>query len=164
MGSNSSGDPLDGLLSTGGGGGGGIRRRKRAKYEQFNDAQLSVIALGGGGGVGNSNNATGSRSGLLSAGMESPFEYSGDTIDEYKQKANLSPWTPVPDSVARKIFDTAQPGPDDVRTSSAVVVVVVVLVHCSFFGEVCMHYGQVGFGPPVPTHPVRTTMVLLGAN
>lgn len=85
-----------------------VRRRKRVKYEQFNDAQLNAMTLGG--------TAT---AGTLGSGLESPFEYSGDTLDEYKQKANLSPWTPVPDSVARKIFDTAQPGPEDVSGGSS---------------------------------------------
>lgn len=41
--------------------------------------------------------------------MQDPFEYSGDSIEEYREKANLSPWVPVPDSVARKIFDRALP-------------------------------------------------------
>ena len=49
------------------------------------------------------------------SGMDKPFEYTGDSIDEYSDKANLSPWTPVPDSVARKIFDRADPQEDDVR-------------------------------------------------
>lgn len=47
--------------------------------------------------------------------MEDPFEYSGDSVDEYTEKATLSPWTPVPDSVARKIFDRADVQEDDVR-------------------------------------------------
>ena len=46
--------------------------------------------------------------------IESPFQYSGESLDEYVTKANLSPWTPVPDSVARKIFDNAMPSSDDV--------------------------------------------------
>jgi hypothetical protein len=49
-------------------------------------------------------------------GMEEPLEYSGDTLDEYTEKASLSPWTPVPDSVARKIFDRAEPTQDDVSS------------------------------------------------
>jgi hypothetical protein len=48
-------------------------------------------------------------------GMEEPFSYSGDTVGEYSEKATLSPWTPVPDSVARKIFDRADVQEDDVR-------------------------------------------------
>ena len=47
-------------------------------------------------------------------GMDSPFEYTGENLDEYKEKASLSPWTPVPDSVARKIFDRADPQDEDV--------------------------------------------------
>ena len=46
--------------------------------------------------------------------LETPFEYNaGDSIDDYTKKAELSPWTPVPDSVARKIFDRALPVQDD---------------------------------------------------
>jgi hypothetical protein len=45
--------------------------------------------------------------------LDNPFQYSGDSIDEYKKKAELSPWVPVPDSVARKIFDRAIPEEDD---------------------------------------------------
>jgi len=46
--------------------------------------------------------------------LETPFEYnSGDSLEEYKTKTELSPWTPVPDSVARKIFDRAIPEDDD---------------------------------------------------
>jgi hypothetical protein len=52
--------------------------------------------------------------GSSSSVLDAPFEYSGDSIEEYRAMANLSPWTPVTDSVARKIFDNASPGPDDV--------------------------------------------------
>ena len=45
--------------------------------------------------------------------LEDPFQYSGDSIEEYREKANLSPWVPVPDSVARKIFDRALPEQED---------------------------------------------------
>ena len=46
--------------------------------------------------------------------IETPFEYnSGESIEDYKKKAELSPWVPVPDSVARKIFDRAIPEEDD---------------------------------------------------
>ena len=41
--------------------------------------------------------------------LEEPVQYTGDSLEDYKEKANLSPWTPVPDSVARKIFDRAIP-------------------------------------------------------
>jgi hypothetical protein len=47
--------------------------------------------------------------------MSDPFVYSGDSVEEYTGKATLSPWTPVPDSVARRIFDIAQVEEDDVR-------------------------------------------------
>lgn len=45
--------------------------------------------------------------------IETPFQYSGDSIEDYKKKAELSPWVPVPDSVARKIFDRAIPEEDE---------------------------------------------------
>lgn len=51
----------------------------------------------------------------MAGGLENPFKYSGDSLDEYTEKANLSPWTPVPDSVARKIFDRADPTEEDVH-------------------------------------------------
>ena len=47
-------------------------------------------------------------------GMTDPFEYSGENVGEYSKKASLSPWTPLPDSVARRIFDIAQVQEDDV--------------------------------------------------
>ena len=71
-------------------------RRRKQKYEKFSDAKLA--------------------SGLMptTTSLESPFEYnSGDSIEDYKKKAELSPWTPVPDSVARKIFDRAIPEDDE---------------------------------------------------
>jgi hypothetical protein len=69
-------------------------RRKRTKYEQFNEAQLQE---------------------RRQPNQQEAFVYSGDNLDEYVEKANLSPWTPVPDSVARKIFDSARPTADDVH-------------------------------------------------
>lgn len=77
----------------------GTIRRRRQGYEKYNNPQLG----------------TGLPTGH--AGLEEPFEYSGDSLDEYSEKATLSPWTPVPDSVARKIFDRADVQPDDVRVS-----------------------------------------------
>eukprot|EP00980_Cylindrotheca_fusiformis_P024249 scaffold11680_cov142-Cylindrotheca_fusiformis.AAC.7 len=73
-----------------------LGRRKRKKYEKFNNIQMGTDYAGS------------------ASGMESPFEYSGDTVDDYTEKATLSPWTPVPDSVARKIFDRADVQEDDV--------------------------------------------------
>jgi hypothetical protein len=70
-------------------------RRKRPKYEKFNSPEMGTQFP-------------------PASGMEEPFKYTGDTIDEYTEKATLSPWTPVPDSVARKIFDRADPQDDDV--------------------------------------------------
>ena len=49
------------------------------------------------------------------SGMEDPFVYSGESVDEYSEKASLSPWTPVPDSVARRIFDRAEPKDTDIH-------------------------------------------------
>ena len=71
-------------------------RRKKQKYEQFSEAKLATGVL------------------PTTTSLESPFEYnSGDSIEDYKKKAELSPWTPVPDSVARKIFDRAIPPEND---------------------------------------------------
>ena len=71
-------------------------RRIREKYGKYNNPQMGTqIPIVG--------------------GMEEPLEYAGDTLAEYTEKATLSPWTPVPDSVARKIFDTADPTSEDVR-------------------------------------------------
>lgn len=67
-------------------------RRKKVKYEKFSEAKLATRAM------------------AITTSLVDPFEYSGDSIEEYKEKANLSPWTPVPDSVARKIFDRAEDG------------------------------------------------------
>jgi hypothetical protein len=72
-------------------------RRKRKKYENFDSPQMGHQLLQG------------------SSGLEDPFQYSGDSLEEYSEKATLSPWTPVPDSVARKIFDLAEPTPEDVH-------------------------------------------------
>jgi hypothetical protein len=70
-------------------------RRKRTKYEKYITPQ------------------PGSRLLPSSGGLEDPFRYSGDSLEDYSEKATLSPWTPVPDSVARKIFDITDPTPDD---------------------------------------------------
>lgn len=69
-------------------------RRKRKKYEKLTSPQFGHQLPS-------------------STGMEDPFHYSGESLDEYSQKASLSPWTPVPDSVARRIFDIADPTSDD---------------------------------------------------
>lgn len=47
--------------------------------------------------------------------LEAPVDY-GDDVDGYlESRASLSPWVPVPDVVARKIFDLAGAAPDDVH-------------------------------------------------
>jgi hypothetical protein len=71
-------------------------RRKRVVYEKYDNPQL----------------------GTSTPMMNEPFVYSGDSVEEYTAKATLSPWTPVPDSVARRMFDIAQVQEDDVRESS----------------------------------------------
>ena len=70
-----------------------FRRRKRKKYEKYNSPQLGTVP----------------------GGMEDPFAYSGENINEYEEKASLSPWTPVPDSVARRIFDRVEPTDSDIH-------------------------------------------------
>jgi len=70
-------------------------RRKKIKYEKFSDAKLGTGVM------------------PTTTSLEDPFQYSGDSIEEYREKANLSPWVPVPDSVARKIFDRALPEQED---------------------------------------------------
>lgn len=68
-------------------------RKKRVAYEKYDSPQL----------------------GTSTPVMSDPFVYSGDSVEEYNEKATLSPWTPVPDSVARRIFDISQVQEDDVR-------------------------------------------------
>lgn len=70
-------------------------RRKRPKYEKYNSLKLENQLLPSPGG------------------LEDPFQYTGDSLKEYSEKATLSPWTPVPNSVARKIFDIADPSSHD---------------------------------------------------
>jgi SAM-dependent methyltransferase len=70
-------------------------RRKRSKYEKYTSPQ------------------PGSRILPASGGLEDPFRYSGESLEDYSEMATLSPWTPVPDSVARKIFDIADPSSED---------------------------------------------------
>mmetsp|Transcript_18341 Transcript_18341/g.42281 ORF Transcript_18341/g.42281 Transcript_18341/m.42281 type:complete len:381 (-) Transcript_18341:61-1203(-) len=70
-------------------------RRRKQKYERFGEAKLAAGQV------------------PTTTALESPFEYSGDSLEDYKTKTELSPWTPVPDSVARKIFDRAIPEDDE---------------------------------------------------
>ena len=70
-------------------------RRRKQKYEKFSEAKLATEMI------------------PTTTSLETPFQYSGDSIEDYKKKAELSPWVPVPDSVARKIFDRAIPEEDE---------------------------------------------------
>lgn len=75
-------------------------RRPRKKYEQFVSPMMGTHVP------------------IVSTGMEEPLDYSkdGSSLEDYaSNKATLSPWTPVPDSVARKIFDRADPTSEDVH-------------------------------------------------
>lgn len=83
------------------------RRRKRKKYEKYTSIKSGADLPG------------------QSSGLETPFQYSGENLDEYTELATLSPWTPVPDSVARKIFDRADVQQDDVRRNKRLSFVVV---------------------------------------
>jgi hypothetical protein len=79
-------------------------RRKRPKIEKAINARIGHNLP--------SDNVSG---GTAGSGLSTPFVYSGDSVEEYVGKATLSPWTPVPDSVARRIFDNANVQEDDVR-------------------------------------------------
>jgi hypothetical protein len=79
-------------------------RRKRPKIEKAINARIGHNLP--------SDNVSGGAGG---SGLSTPFAYSGDSVEEYVGKATLSPWTPVPDSVARRIFDNANVQEDDVR-------------------------------------------------
>lgn len=47
-------------------------------------------------------------------GLSEPFQHDQADVDQYLQKASLSPFVPVPDPVARKMLELADAGPDDV--------------------------------------------------
>jgi len=50
-------------------------------------------------------------------GLDEPFSYGGEdgtSADEYLNKTSLSPWVPIPDPIARKLFDMSAPTPEDV--------------------------------------------------
>ena len=52
-------------------------------------------------------------------GLQLPYDFGdqdGLTGEEYHKKASLSPWVPIPDPIARKLFDMSTPTPEDVRT------------------------------------------------
>jgi len=50
-------------------------------------------------------------------GLDAPYSYGGEDgtgTEEYLKKTSLSPWVPIPDPVARKLFDMSAPTPEDV--------------------------------------------------
>ena len=89
-------------------------RRKRPKFEKCTNPILghglvdNVSNSGGNDGKDATSSST-----SLSLSSSHPFQYTGETLQEYNKMASLSPWTPVPDSVARKIFDNASIIPND---------------------------------------------------
>ncbi len=58
------------------------------------------------------------------------------TMDEYLKFATLSPWVPCPDPVARRCFDIAKAGPNDVSHAFQQNNDVTIVVHC------CYHKSQ----------------------
>lgn len=52
-----------------------------------------------------------------SAGLSQPYSFGGEDgegTEEYLKKTSLSPWVPIPDPIARNLFDMARTGPEDV--------------------------------------------------
>jgi hypothetical protein len=47
--------------------------------------------------------------------LEEPYEHGETDMEEYLNKTSLSPWAPIPDAVARKVFDVAQAKPEDIH-------------------------------------------------
>jgi hypothetical protein len=47
--------------------------------------------------------------------LEEPYQHGENNMEEYLSKTSLSPWAPIPDSVARKVFDVAQAKPEDIH-------------------------------------------------
>jgi hypothetical protein len=53
-------------------------------------------------------------------GLSEPFLFGGadgESSEEYFKKTSLSPWVPIPDPIARKLFDMSAAGPDDVSAT-----------------------------------------------
>lgn len=48
-------------------------------------------------------------------GLQQPYDGLGS--EDYHKKASLSPWVPIPDPIARKLFDMSAPTPEDVRVN-----------------------------------------------
>jgi SAM-dependent methyltransferase len=70
--------------------------------------------------------------------LERPYEHGETDIDAYLDKASLSPWVPIPDVIARKIFDLANAGPEDHHVDLG-----------SGDGRVCFHALQHGVASTV---------------
>jgi hypothetical protein len=54
---------------------------------------------------------------FVQLGLDAPYAYGGKdgtNTEEYLEKTSLSPWVPIPDVVARKLFDMSEAGPEDV--------------------------------------------------
>jgi hypothetical protein len=50
-------------------------------------------------------------------GLTVPYSYGGENgegSEAYFKKVTLSPWVPIPDPIARKLFDMSAAGPEDV--------------------------------------------------
>lgn len=57
-------------------------------------------------------------------GMKQPYAFGGEdgkTTDDYLKKTSLSPWVPIPDPIARKLFDMSAPTPEDVSLMYCIV-------------------------------------------
>ncbi|CAB9523655.1 RNA methylase [Seminavis robusta] len=79
-----------------------IRRRKRAKF--------GTVKIEGTMPPRELPEATSS--------LNQPYSYGGtegESSDEYFKKTSLSPWVPIPDPIARKLFDMSAAGPDDIH-------------------------------------------------
>lgn len=70
--------------------------------------------------------------------LSEPYQFREDDLDSYLQKASLSPWVPMPDAVARKVFDLANVGPEDKHVDLG-----------SGDGRVCFHALQFGVASSV---------------
>lgn len=57
-----------------------------------------------------------------------PYEHGESSTEEYLKKTSLSPWVPVPDTIARKALDMTDAGPDDIHVDLG-----------SGDGRVCFH-------------------------
>lgn len=65
--------------------------------------------------------------------LSEPYKFREDDLESYLQKTSLSPWVPLPDAVARKVFDLAMVTPEDKHVDLG-----------SGDGRVCFHALQFG--------------------